>query len=70
MGAIVAPPVPAFYNRPETIDDLLNHLVGRMLDLFEIDAGIVRRWMGPPPLNAREARQANMSATDGDNTLS
>ncbi len=44
MGAIVAPLAPAFYNKPETIDDLVNHSVGRVLDLFDIDVGLVRRW--------------------------
>jgi 4-hydroxy-3-polyprenylbenzoate decarboxylase len=48
MGAVIAPVVPAFYNRPETIDDLINHTVGRMLDLFDIDAGIVKRWKTEP----------------------
>lgn len=44
MGAIIAPPVPAFYNKPTSIDDLINHSVGRVLDLFDIDAEFVRRW--------------------------
>jgi 4-hydroxy-3-polyprenylbenzoate decarboxylase len=44
MGAVVAPPVPAFYARPESLDDLVDHTVGRMLDLFGIDTGRVRRW--------------------------
>lgn len=44
MGAIIAPPVAAFYSRPETLQDLIDHSVGRVLDLFDIDAGIVRRW--------------------------
>lgn len=44
MGAIVMPPVPAFYTRPKTIDDIVNHSVGRVLDLFGIDSGLVRRW--------------------------
>lgn len=44
MGAIVAPPVPAFYAKPETIDDIVNHSIGRVLDLFDIDAGLVKRW--------------------------
>jgi 4-hydroxy-3-polyprenylbenzoate decarboxylase len=44
MGAIVAPPVPAFYNRPKTIDDIIDHTVGRILDLFDLDTGKVRRW--------------------------
>ncbi|TXS91950.1 UbiX family flavin prenyltransferase [Parahaliea maris] len=44
MGAIIAPPLPAFYSRPQTVDDLVNHSVGRVLDLFGIDAGVVKRW--------------------------
>jgi 4-hydroxy-3-polyprenylbenzoate decarboxylase len=44
MGAIIAPPVPAFYNSPKNIEDLVNHSVGRILDLFEIDLGLVKRW--------------------------
>src|SRR5690349_24381446 len=44
MGAIIAPPVPAFYAKPETIDDMVEHTVGRVLDLFDIDIGVVRRW--------------------------
>jgi 4-hydroxy-3-polyprenylbenzoate decarboxylase len=44
MGAIIAPPVPAFYNRPETIDDIIDHTVGRVLDLFDLDTGGVKRW--------------------------
>lgn len=45
-GAIIMPPVPAFYHRPESIDDLVNQTVGRALDLFDIEAGIVSRWGG------------------------
>lgn len=44
MGAIVAPPLPAFYNRPKTIDDLLDHNCGRVLDLFGIETDRVKRW--------------------------
>lgn len=44
MGAIIAPPVPAFYNRPETLDDVIDHTVGRALDLFDLDSGKVKRW--------------------------
>jgi 4-hydroxy-3-polyprenylbenzoate decarboxylase len=43
-GAIVMPPVPAFYHRPESVDDIVDQTVGRALDLFDIDAGIVKRW--------------------------
>ena len=44
LGAVVAPPVPAFYARPESIDELVDHTVGRALDLFGLDTGKVRRW--------------------------
>ncbi len=44
MGAIIMPPVPAFYARPKTIDDIVNHTVGRALDLFGFDLGMVKRW--------------------------
>lgn len=43
-GAIVSPPVPAFYARPASIDDMVDHSVGRVLDLFGIESGAVRRW--------------------------
>lgn len=44
MGAIIAPPVPAFYTRPKTIDDVVNQSVSRVLDLFDIDTGSTQRW--------------------------
>lgn len=44
LGAIVAPPVPAFYNRPQSIADIVDHMAGRVLDLFGIEAGVVKRW--------------------------
>lgn len=44
MGAIIAPPVPAFYAKPDSLDDMVDHTVGRMLDLYDIDLGVVRRW--------------------------
>lgn len=43
-GVIVMPPVPAFYHRPRTIEDIVDQTVGRALDLFSIDARIVKRW--------------------------
>jgi 4-hydroxy-3-polyprenylbenzoate decarboxylase len=48
MGAIIAPVVPAFYNRPKTLDDIINHTVGRLLDLFGIETKLVKRWKGGP----------------------
>ncbi len=49
LGAIIAPPVPAFYTLPKSIDDLVNHSVGRVLDLFDIETGVVKRWAGQAP---------------------
>jgi 4-hydroxy-3-polyprenylbenzoate decarboxylase len=46
MGIHIALPMPAFYNRPQTIDDIINHSIGRVLDLFDLDPGIVKRWGG------------------------
>jgi 4-hydroxy-3-polyprenylbenzoate decarboxylase len=44
MGAIIAPPVPAFYNKPESLDDIVDHAVGRVLDLLELDTDLPHRW--------------------------
>lgn len=44
MGGIVLPPIPAFYHHPKTIEDLINQTVGKVLDLFSIDANLFRRW--------------------------
>jgi 4-hydroxy-3-polyprenylbenzoate decarboxylase len=44
MGAIIFPPLPAFYNRPDTLEEVLDHTVGRILDLFEIEHTLFRRW--------------------------
>jgi flavin prenyltransferase len=61
MGAIIAPPVPAFYARPETIADMVDHTVGRVLDRFDIDVGVVGRWADRGDLRSRRARGENMS---------
>ncbi len=44
LGAIIMPPVPSFYTRPKTLDDLVSQTVGRALDLFDLDHPSVRRW--------------------------
>ncbi len=44
MGALVVPPVPAFYTLPKTLDDVIDHTVGRVLDLFGIEHNLVKRW--------------------------
>lgn len=53
MGAIVMPPVPAFYARPASLDDMINQTIGRVLDLFDLPHDLVRRWQGLPQV--REA---------------
>lgn len=52
LGAIVAPPVPAFYAKPDSIGDLVDHSVGRVLDLFGIDSPLVQRWGENTPQRA------------------
>ncbi len=44
MGAVIFPPVPAYYTRPESVDHIVDHTVGRVLDLFGLDTGKVIRW--------------------------
>jgi polyprenyl P-hydroxybenzoate/phenylacrylic acid decarboxylase-like protein len=46
MGGIVFPPVPAFYSHAKTVDDLVNHTVGRVLDLFGVEHSRIKRWQG------------------------
>jgi 4-hydroxy-3-polyprenylbenzoate decarboxylase len=58
MGAVIAPPVPAFYAKPQSLDDMIDHTLGRVLDLFGLDTGTVRRWgeapaAATPPLRSK-----------------
>jgi flavin prenyltransferase len=46
MGAILMPPLPAFYHRPKTLDDIINHTVSRILDQFGLDPGLANEWPG------------------------
>jgi 4-hydroxy-3-polyprenylbenzoate decarboxylase len=46
MGAVIYPPMPAFYTNPQTIDDLVNHTVGKILDLFSVEHDLLQRWRG------------------------
>lgn len=46
LGGIILPPIPAFYFHPRTIEDLVDHAVGKMLDLMDIDHSLFRRWQG------------------------
>ncbi|MCA3245144.1 MAG: UbiX family flavin prenyltransferase [Azospirillum sp.] len=56
IGAVIVPPVPAFYSRPKTIDDIVNHTVGRALDLFGIETKLVKRWGEDSGPKARKKR--------------
>lgn len=49
MGGIVAPPMPAFYQKPETLADIIDHSIGRVLDLFDISHELFSRWKDPQP---------------------
>jgi 4-hydroxy-3-polyprenylbenzoate decarboxylase len=46
LGAIISPPMPAFYNKPASVQDIVDHTVGRLLDLLGVDSDLVRRWQG------------------------
>jgi 4-hydroxy-3-polyprenylbenzoate decarboxylase len=46
IGAIICPPAPAFYTDPETVDDIINHSVARVLDLFDVESDSLKRWQG------------------------
>lgn len=48
LGAIIAPPVPAFYTKPASLDEMVDHTLGRVLDLFDIELGVVKRWRETP----------------------
>jgi flavin prenyltransferase len=66
-GAIVMPPVPGFYHRPRSVDDIVTQTVGRALDLFGIDAGIVKRWKDTDDGAPIEAPRGT-GAPDGSST--
>jgi 4-hydroxy-3-polyprenylbenzoate decarboxylase len=61
MGAVIAAPVPAFYTRPETIEDIVTHIAARVLDQFGLQLPGVPRWSGPQP--ARAAQPAGLMNT-------
>ena len=46
IGAILCPPSPAFYTEPQTVDDIVDHSVARILDLFDIETSSLKRWQG------------------------
>jgi flavin prenyltransferase len=57
LSGIIAPPVPAFYAKPQDLDDMVDHTIGRVLDFFDLDNELVNRWMGARPAGARSRKQ-------------
>jgi len=53
IGAVILPPAPAFYHAPKTLDDIIDHTVGKILDQFDVAHTLFRRWTGAPPEEAR-----------------
>ena len=58
MGVIISPPVPAFYTHPKSINDIVDHTVARLLDLFGIEVGSAKRWTGEMEVGAAKAKPA------------
>jgi 4-hydroxy-3-polyprenylbenzoate decarboxylase len=58
MGVTILPPMPAFYNKPETVDDIVDHLVARVMDQFGLDSGRAVRWGGPATARGNGRRTA------------
>jgi 4-hydroxy-3-polyprenylbenzoate decarboxylase len=65
-GAIVMPPVPGFYHRPASVDDIVTQSVGRALDLFGIDARVVKRWTEFEPARAPKSARGAAGAMHAD----
>ncbi len=61
LGAIIAPPVPAFYARPASLDEMIDQTVGRVLDLFDLQSDDVRRWGEPATECERPLRSLRRS---------
>ena len=58
LGAIIMPPLPAFYHHPTTLDDIINQTVNRVLDILDVDLDqdLFRRWQGPPVRHSQDER--------------
>lgn len=57
LGVVIAPPVPAFYARPESLEQMIDHTLGRVLDLFDLDSGTVARWREAPTKRGRREKR-------------
>jgi 4-hydroxy-3-polyprenylbenzoate decarboxylase len=69
MGAVILPPMPAFYHLPQTIMDIVHQSIGKTLDQFDIEHDLFRRWTGAPEMRAqRAAVEARASANNRENS--
>lgn len=66
LGGIILPPVPAFYHMPKKIEDLIDHIVGKILDLMDIDHHLFQRWGGEAP---RKKGRNETQGKEGRNVL-
>ena len=57
MGVTILPPVPAFYNHPKTLDDMINHIIVRILDQFSIETNFAKRWDGDMKITSPRVQQ-------------
>jgi 4-hydroxy-3-polyprenylbenzoate decarboxylase len=57
LGAIIAPPVPAFYAKPQNLAEMIDQTLGRILDLFELETGNVKRWGEEPSAEVKKLRE-------------
>jgi len=64
MGASIVPPMPAFYHRPGSVDEIVDHTVARLLDQFGLELPDTRRWEGPPPRKNTPATPASPIRTE------
>jgi 4-hydroxy-3-polyprenylbenzoate decarboxylase len=69
MGAVILPPMPAFYNRPESVDDVVDHLVARVLDQFGLDSSRAVRWEGPATARRRRSAEPPETAVPNGHPL-
>jgi 4-hydroxy-3-polyprenylbenzoate decarboxylase len=63
MGVTIMPPMPAFYNQPKTVEDMVDHIVARMLDQFGIEADFAKRWDGEMHRETGARRQSKPAKT-------
>ena len=61
LGATILPPMPAFYHNPQTIQDIINHSIGKVLDQFGIEHDLFKRWGSAPEVAARETGREKLS---------